>query len=210
MQHPACGVLTAAWHWSHTSTWNCELDVARCLRVADTFFSAIQANYFVSGIWWLRTTHLHTQLPAMVFTPLQVSSWLFSLSFYSDNPINMYLLRQKGLILWHTAWPPLLKLYRLMSLPFSGKQADIVEHRPARLVGGSYTDNTAGGQKKKQMSFFLAQNGPIKKKENQRSKGWGSLTAKARSLSNGEEALELLFYKHQARDTLLMGKASWL
>lgn len=59
-----------------------------------------------------------------------------------------------------------------MSLPFSGKQADAVEHRPARLHGGmSYTDNRAGGHKKKQMSIFVAQNGPVEKNRNQRSKG---------------------------------------
>lgn len=58
-------------------------------------------------------------------------------------------------------------------------------------------------------AFFLAQNGPVKKKGNQRSKGSVSLIVKTRSLNNGEEALELLFYKHQAQDTLVMGKASW-
>lgn len=170
MQHPAWGVLTGAWHWSHTFMWNCELDVAQCLPVSVTFSSAIQADYFVSGIWCRCTTPLHTQLPAMVFTTLQVSSLLFLLSSYSEDPINPYLLRQRGLILWHTAWPPLLQPCRLMSLCFSGKQVDVVEHRPTRLVGGSCTDNRAGGQKRKQMSIFLAQNEPVKKNGNQRSK----------------------------------------
>lgn len=47
-----------------------------------------------------------------------------------------------------------------MSLPFSGKQAGIAEHRPAKLVGGPIpTAEQTGGSGNK-----LAQNGSVKKK----------------------------------------------
>lgn len=60
-----------------------------------SFFSATQANYSVSGTWYLCIMYFHTQLSATLLTPPRAPLVIPS---YSEEPIKPYLLRQKGLM----------------------------------------------------------------------------------------------------------------
>ena len=119
--------------------------------------------------------YFHTQLSATLLTPPRAPPVIPS---YSEEPINPYLLRQKGLM-QRAAWPP-PKAHQPYRLALQG--AGLLEWSGHPIL-------TAGAQKRKQMGIFSAQNSSAKKKKkkrkkkrNERSKGWGFLVAKVRSL----------------------------
>lgn len=93
---------------------------------------------------------------------------------------------------------------RLMSFPFGREQAATGQ---CHWVGGTILTTGQGDKTVSKRMLFLHKIDLPRKKE---MTGLDPRTAKTRRLSNGGKALLWLFYKHQAGDVLVMGKASWL
>lgn len=132
--------------------WNSQQNTVQSLTI--TFFFSVQFKQTISGIWYLCIMYFHTQLSATLLTPPRAPPVIPS---YSEEPINPYLLRQKGLM-QRAAWPP-TKAHQPYRLALQGA---------GLLEWSGHPTLTAGAQKRKQTGIFSAQNSSAKEKKKKR------------------------------------------